>query len=204
MITLYHTKDTRSLRCLWLLEELNLAHEIQLVAYPARLRQPQYLDVNPNGTVPFLVDGNTRMRESCAILLYLANRYGAGRCVVELDSEHYGAMLDWTFFGETSLAAPLATSLRYSLFLPREQRLPAVAQDYRGQMLQHLRLLEQALEHSAYLCGEELTVADISVGYGLLLGELFGLAEQYPPRVRAYQARLQARSAFVRARSIGA
>ncbi|ANI17497.1 hypothetical protein A9C11_27490 [Pseudomonas citronellolis] len=204
MITLYHSKDTRSLRCLWLLEELQLAHELELVAYPARLKQPQYLDVNPNGTVPFLVDGATRMRESCAILLYLVNRYGDGRCQVAPGSPQYGAMLDWTFYGETSLAAPLATALRYSLFLPREQRVPAVAQDYREQMLQRLPVLEQALEHSAYLCGEELTVADISVGYGLLLGELFGLAEHYPPRLAAYLERLKARPAFGRARAIGA
>jgi glutathione S-transferase len=204
MMTLYHTKDTRSLRCLWLLEELNLAHELELVAYPARLKQPQYLEVNPSGTVPFLVDGTTHLRESCAILLYLANRYGAGRCQVVPDSPYYGAMLDWTFFGETSLAAPLATSLRYSLFLPREQRVPEVAQDYREQVFQRLPLLEQALEHSTYLCGEDLTVADISVGYGLLLGELFGLAEQYPPRILAYLERLKARPAFVRARAVGA
>jgi glutathione S-transferase len=204
MITLYHSKDTRSLRCLWLLEELELAHELELVAYPARLKQPQFLDVNPNGTVPYLVDGAVQMRESCAILLYLAGRYGDGRCQVKSDSPLYAPMLDWTFYGETSLAVPLATALRYSMFLPREQRVPAVAQDYREQMLQRLPVLEQALEHSPYLCGEALTVADISVGYGLLLGELFGLAEHYPPRLAAYLERLKARPAFIRARAVGA
>lgn len=204
MITLYHSKDTRSLRCLWLLEELELRHELELVAFPARLKQPQYLEINPSGTVPFLVDGATQLRESCAILLYLVNRHGDGRCRVATDSPAYGAMLDWTFYGETALAAPLATALRYSLFLPREQRVPAVAQDYREQMLQHLTVLEQALGDTPYLCGEELTVADISVGYGLLLGELFGLAEQYPPRLAAYLERLKARPAFIRARAVGA
>lgn len=204
MITLYHSKDTRSLRCLWLLEELELAHELELVAFPPRLKQPQFLEVNPSGTLPFLVDGAVRMHESCAILLYLAGKHGDGRCLVPLDSPAYGPMLDWTFHGETALAAPLATALRYSMFLPREQRVPAVAEDYRGQMLQRLPALEQALAGNAYLCGEELTVADISVGYGLLLGEMFGLGEQYPAAVRAYLERLKARPAFQRARAVGA
>jgi len=204
MITLYHSKDTRSLRCLWLLEELELAHELELVAYPARLKQPQYLEVNPNGTVPFLVDGKTQMRESCAILLYLASKYGNGRAQVSIDSPSYGEMLDWTFYGETALAAPLATALRYSMFLPREQRVPAVAQDYQDQMLQRLPIIDKALGNSSFLCGDELTVADISIGYGLLLGEMFGLAVHYPANLVSYLQRLKERPAFQRARSVGA
>lgn len=204
MITLYHSKDTRSLRCLWLLEELGLPHRVEVVAFPPRLKQPQYLEVNPNGTVPFLVDGDSSLRESCAILLYLVGRYGEGRCQVEVSSPEYGAMLDWTFYGETSLVAPLSTVLRYSLFLPRELRVPAVAEDYEALMLQRLEILEQALVDTPYLCGNELTVADISVGYGLLLGEMFGLAKHYPPYVTRYLQRLKERPALVRARALEA
>ncbi|SDB35064.1 glutathione S-transferase family protein [Pseudomonas sp. NFACC13-1] len=204
MITLYHSKDTRSLRCLWLLEELDVPREVEMVAFPPQLKQPGYLETNPNGTVPFLVDGQTRMRESGAMLLYIANRYGEGRCLVDSGSLLYGAMLDWTFYGETALTVSLSTALRYSMLLPREQRIPAVSEDYRAQMLRKLQVLEQALESGTYLCGDELTVADISVGYGLLLGEMFALGEQYPPQVNAYLQRLKARPAFIRARTYGA
>ncbi|MEQ5837304.1 glutathione S-transferase family protein [Marinobacter sp. NFXS9] len=201
MITLYHSKDTRSLRCLWLLEELGLPHKLEWVAFPPHLKHPRFLEVNANGTVPFLVDGDTRLRESCAILLYLASRHGDGRCLVASDSPDYGVMLDWTFYGESALAAPLSTVLRYSLFLPRERRVPEVAEDYQAQMLQRLQVLDQALT-TPWLCGETFTVADISVGYGLLLGEMFGLAERYPARVGDYLQRLKARPALEKARAV--
>lgn len=202
MITLYHSKDSRSLRCLWLLEELGLPHQVEWVAFPPQLKQPEYLQINTNGTVPYLVDGESELRESAAILLYLANRHGHGDCVVAVDSPLYGAMLDWLFYGETALAGPLSAALRYAMFLPRPQRNEVVAQDYREMMVQRLGVLDGALENGPYLCGETFTIADISVGYGLLLGELLGLAPRYPQRVADYLARLKDRPAFLKARSL--
>lgn len=202
MITLYHSKDSRSLRCLWLLEELELPYHLEWVAFPPHLKQPDYLDINPNGTVPYLIDGESTLRESAAILLYLVNRHGQGRCTVALDSPRYASMLDWLFYGETALAGALSAALRYAMFLPRAQRNEAVAQDYREMMLQRLGVLEQVLEEGPYLCGDAFTIADISVGYGLLLGELLGLAPQYSLRVGGYLQRLKARPAFIKARGL--
>lgn len=202
MITLYHSKDSRSLRCLWLLEELGLPHQVEWVAFPPQLKQPEYLTINPNGTVPYLVDGENELRESAAILLYLAGRHGHGGCAVPTDSPLYAAMLDWLFYGETALAGPLSAALRYAMFLPRPQRNEAVAQDYRDMMVQRLDALDRALCDGPYLCGETFTIADISVGYALLLGELLGLVPRYPQRVAAYLARLKDRPALIKARNL--
>jgi len=202
MITLYHSKDSRSLRCLWLLEELGLPYHLEWVAFPPHLKQPEYLDINANGTVPYLIDGENTLRESAAILLYLASRHGHGQCTVPVESPHYAAMLDWLFYGETALAGALSAALRYAMFLPRAQRNEAVAQDYREMMVQRLGVLERALEEGPYLCGEAFTVADVSVGYGLLLGELLGLAPQYPPHTTEYLQSLKGRPAFLKARNL--
>ncbi|WP_175650613.1 glutathione S-transferase family protein [Pseudomonas sp. Marseille-P9899] len=202
MITLYHSKDSRSLRCLWLLQELGLPHQVEWVAFPPQLKQPEYLQINPNGTVPYLIDGENALRESAAILLYLANRYGHGNCVVPVDSPFYAAMLDWLFYGETALAGSLSAALRYAMFLPRPQRNEVVAQDYREMMVQRLDALDRALAQGPYLCGDTFTIADISVGYGLLLGELLGLAPRYPQRIADYLARLKDRPAFLKARGL--
>lgn len=203
MITLYHSKDTRSLRCLWLLEELKLDYELSMVTFPPTLKQPDFLTVNPAGTVPYLVDGQTELSESCAILLYLAQTHAQGALTPAPDSMEYGRMLEWLFFGETSLAAPLATVLRYGFFLPEEMRNKAVVEDFQAQFQRRLGQLEQALQERSYLCGEQFCIADISVGYALLLGKIAGLGRLYSPVVAAYLQRLEQRPALIKARSLG-
>ena len=47
-----------------------------------------------------------------------------------------------------------------------------------------------------YLCAGRFTVADVSVGYALLLAEHLGLAERFTPSVAAYWERLKARPGF--------
>src|SRR5256885_666831 len=82
MIELWHCPDTRSFRPLWALEELGLPYELHLLAFPPRVRAPEYLAVNPLGTVPAFRDGETFMTESVAIVQYLATRYGPNDLVV--------------------------------------------------------------------------------------------------------------------------
>jgi len=64
----------------WALEELGLAYEyVKLDRDKNEQRSPEYLAINPNGKVPALVDGPESYFESLAILLHLADRYGAER-----------------------------------------------------------------------------------------------------------------------------
>jgi glutathione S-transferase len=67
MITLYHCMSARSFRPLWMLEELGLPYQLAMLPFPPRGLARSYLDVNPLGTIPLIVDGNTRMTESAAI-----------------------------------------------------------------------------------------------------------------------------------------
>ena len=68
---LYHCRDSRSLRPLWALEEMGIAYELEDLPFPPRVFRKEYLGVNPLGTVPYFVDGETRMTESVAICHYL-------------------------------------------------------------------------------------------------------------------------------------
>ena len=65
--------------------------------------------------------------------------------------------------------------------------------------LDKLRLLEDRLALGEFVAGDAFTAADISVGYGLFLGRLLGLHEQFPQAVADYFARLKARPAYQRA-----
>ena len=79
MITLYHCMSARSFRPLWALEELGLAYELKLLPFPPRLLAKSYLNENPLGTIPLMVDGDTRMTESTSICLYLQHATAAPR-----------------------------------------------------------------------------------------------------------------------------
>ena len=75
MVTVYHAKNTRSIRVLWTLEELGVKADVRSLPFPPSKLQPDYLSVNPTGTVPTLIDGPVRLTESMAICEYLAEKF---------------------------------------------------------------------------------------------------------------------------------
>jgi glutathione S-transferase len=199
MIILYHCINARSFRALWALEELRLPYELKILPFPPRVHARAYLQVNPLGTIPLMLDGETRMTESAAICQYLATRYGPSPLGVQPNDSAYGAFLNFLHFGEATLTFPQAVVLRYSQLEPPERRQPQVAEDYARWFYGRLRAVEGIVSQSEYVCAGRFTAADISVGYAMLLSQFNGLNENLPDAVRAYWARLQARDGFQRA-----
>jgi glutathione S-transferase len=199
MITLYHCARARSFRPLWTLEELGLRYELKMLPFPPRVHQKEYLGINPLGTIPLMLDGDTRMTESAAIAQYLVTRYGPTPLAVGADEPDYGAFLNWLHFGEATLTFPQAIVLRYSRFEPEERRSPQVAEDYSKWFLARLRVIEAMMGTQEFICAGRFTAADISVGYALLLAERVGLAPQIGPNATAYWHRLRERDGYKRA-----
>lgn len=200
MIELYHCIDARSFRALWALEELGLAYRLHLLPFPPRMHQPDYLEINPLGTIPLLIDGEVRMTESSAIPQYLAARYGPTPLAVQVDEPDYGLWLDWIHRSEATLTFPQTIVLRYSRFEPQERRLQQAADDYSQWFLSRLRHLTRALSDREWLCAGRFTIADICVGYALLLARTLDLECKFSPEVSAYWERLAARRGFVAAK----
>lgn len=201
MIELHHCADARSFRVLWALEELELPYRLHLLPFPPRVHAPEFLKLNLLGTIPLLVDGETVMTESAAILQYLAVRRGPTPLAVAPDAPDYGAWLNWLSFGEATLTFPQTLVLRYRHLEPAERRLPQAADDYARWFLSRLRHVDRALAAGEHLCAGRFTVADISVGYALLLARTLKLDAQFTSAVRAYWDRLAARPAFARAKA---
>ena len=199
MITLYHCARARSFRPLWTLEEMQLPYELKMLPFPPRALAKEYLAINPLGTIPLLIDGDTRMTESAAITQYLVSKYGPTPLAVGVDEPDYGAFLNWLHFGEATLTFPQTLVLRYSEMEPEERRQPQVVADYAKWFLARLRVIETLTATSEYLCAGRFTAADISVGYALLLAQRLGLSAQFGPAVTAYWARLQQRDGYLRA-----
>ena len=199
MITLYHCVSARSFRVLWMLEELGQGYELKMLPFPPRALQRSFLDVNPLGTVPALIDGTTTMTESAAICQYLAQRAAPTPLNVEPGEADYGAYLNYLHFGEATLTFPQTLVLRYARFESAERRSPQVADDYTQWFLSRLRGLELRLASHEHLCAGRFTAADVSVGYALMSAMYLGLTGRFKPGVAAYWQRLQARPAYARA-----
>ncbi|MGN6828257.1 glutathione S-transferase family protein [Paucibacter sp. M5-1] len=202
MLTLYHCLSARSFRPLWALEELGLNYQLIVLPFPPRVHNKAYLALNPLGTVPLLLDGETRLTESAAICQYLAARHDPGGLDVGMAEADYGAYLNLLHFGEATLTFPQTLLLRYRFFEPAERRQPQVAEDYAKWFLARLRTLEPRLAAQDWLCAGRFTAADISVGYALLLARHLGLDAQFTPAVAAYWARLQQRDGWRRALAV--
>lgn len=199
MITLYHCMSARSFRALWMFEELGLSYELQMLPFPPRVLARSYLDVNPLGTVPLLIDGSTRMTESAAICQYLCAICAPTQPQMEPSEEGHGDYLNLLHFGEATLTYPQTLVLRYTRLEPENRRQPAVAEDYSEWFLARLRTLEPVLAKREHLCAGRFTAADVSVGYALLLAQHLGLTSRFTPAVHACWQRLQQRDGYKRA-----
>ncbi|MDB5430212.1 MAG: glutathione S-transferase [Caulobacter sp.] len=200
MITLYHCFNARSFRPLWALEELGVAYDLRMLPFPPRARAKDYLAENPLGTIPLMVEGDTRMTESAAICQYLADRHGQGTLGVPVNDPAYGAYLNYLHFGEATLTFPQTLVLRYGRFEPEERRQPQVAEDYGRWFLARLKAALPALENG-FVCAGRFTAADISVGYALLLADQVGLGPRLPEAARTYWEALKTRPGYARAQA---
>jgi glutathione S-transferase len=202
-LRLYHCKNARSLRPLWMLEELGLDYELTVLPFPPRVLQKDYLAVNPLGTIPCFFDGELRMTESPAICHYLGEKYAATQGKPELHltpaEPDYGRYLNWLYFSDATLTFPQTLVLRYSQLEPPERRQPQVVEDYRRWFYGRLRAVDAAVGEHDYLVANRFTAADIAIGFALYLAKVIGIDGEFSPALRAYLDRLMARDAFKRA-----
>ena len=195
MVTVYHAKNTRSIRVLWALEELGVKADVKSLPFPPRKLQPDYLSVNPTGTVPTLIDGEVRLTESMAICEYLATKHNSTLLVPPGVPERT-SFVQWLWYGESTLMTPLSRMATVSRLERKGPDIDAVLADARDNVGVRLRALEQRLEGRDFLVAGRLTLADISAGYPLHLVGLFGIDNLLGPRSAAYRERLRSRPAY--------
>ena len=194
MIKLYGIPRSRTMRPLWMLEELGIPYETEKVSFINDTRTPQFLKLNPNGHIPVLRDGDLVLWESLAINLYLARKYDKGLWPKSVDDE--GRAYQWSVWAMTELEEPVLTALLHRMFLPQEQRDPKKADDAAERFKQPLSVLEGALAGRQYLLGNTFTVADINVA-GVLSGAPLGGLE-LSKNVQDWLGRCTGRPAFAR------
>jgi len=200
MLRIYHVKHTRSLRIVWLAEELGVSYDLKHMPFdPGALRTEEFLAINPFGTVPAIEDGGVRMVESGAIAQYLTERYGKAPFRRQLGDADYPQYLQWLHAGEATLTPPLTHVAAHTRLRPEPRRIPLVAEEAAERFREHAKVLDQHLGETGYLLGSDFTAADVMVGYALHVANLLGLIKDTPDDVQKYFARLAERPAYQRA-----
>ncbi len=196
MMMLYGVPRSRTMRPLWMLEELGVPYENKPVTFLGESRSPDFLRLNPNGHIPVLRDGDLVIWESMAINLYLARKYGKGLWPKTVEDE--GRAFQWSLWAMTELEEPVLTTMLHRAFLPEAQRDPKKAEDAAERFKTPLRVLDGALAGKQYLVGDGFTVADLNVASVLCWAFLAGLDLGKAPQAQAWLGRCTGRPAFER------
>jgi len=184
-------------KVMWLVGELKIPHEhISVGGSFGGLDTPDFLAMNPHGRIPVILDGDTLVWESHAILRYLADSYGQDQFwstdpAIRVKSDQW---MDWS---QTSLQPDFLRGVFWGLYrTPEPQRNWAAINESIERCSKHFLLLNHILKDQLFLGGEKLTLADIPAA--ALLYRYFELEIERPhlPNVEAWYKRLQERPAY--------
>ncbi|UZK67314.1 glutathione S-transferase family protein [Sphingomonas sp. M1-B02] len=198
MITVWGGQTSRSIRVVWVLEEMGLPYRLRQVDMLAAKSDPTWLAVNPGNFLPAIQDGDVTMVESVAIMEYLMGRYGPTPLQPGPNDPSFPTYQQFLHMGEAGLATLIMVPLVSGFIAPETERDNWGARWARECVERRLLLVRRQLAGAPYMAGDRFTAADISVTYALKLGAnragfALGDAEQ------AYLARTTNREAYKRA-----
>jgi glutathione S-transferase len=189
---LYEFAPTRSIRARWTLQELGVEFEpitVNLVA--GEHHRPEFLQLNPAGKIPVLVDGDLVLTESVAIVMYLAEKY-RDRGFLPADPHERAELNRWLLFTATELEQPLWRIARHTAIYPEKDRLPAdvtlASQEFRAMA----QIVEQHMQQRRFVVGDSVTVADFVLAYTLDWANEVKLLD-HCPKLLAYMETMYAR-----------
>ncbi|MBM3566875.1 MAG: glutathione S-transferase family protein [Alphaproteobacteria bacterium] len=180
----------------WACDEIGLAFEREDVGGPfGRNKDPEYLVLNPNGTVPTVIDDGFVLWESNAIVRYLAGKHGVGKICPENPQER--ALADqWMDWQQTTAMPPLSPIFYNLIRMKPEERDMNLVKASRDKLSQALAILDRHLAKNDFVAGRRFSMGDIPLG--ILVYRWFTLQierEDYPA-LKAWHDRLAARPAF--------
>lgn len=199
MITLHHCPQTRSMRTLWLLHELDVQFQVQSYPFDRTLRSAAFLNLSPAGRVPALEIDGDNMIETGAITEYLCERFspdGLGRMPGSPDRR---AWLIWLHFSETLSQHTAALTQQHVALYDDHMRSPIVMKLEAARVRKCYAAIEARLgspgETRDYLLSSGFTAVDISVGQAVYMARHFATLDDFPATA-AWYARITARAGF--------
>ncbi len=212
MLLVHHLNNSRSQRVLWLLEELAVPYDICHHQRDAKtmLAPPALLAVHPLGKSPVLVDGDTTVAETGAIVEYILERFGNGRMQPAPGTPEAQRHRYWLHFAEGSAMPPLLFKLVFDEVAkaPMPFFVKPIAKAISQKVLAALvwpnlrrqfDFIEAELGKSTWLAGDALSGADIMMSFPLEAAVARAGLDARHPRMLDFVKRVHARPAYQRA-----
>jgi glutathione S-transferase len=158
---------------------------------------PEFLAMNPNGTVPVLRDGDgPPLWETGAILRYLATRYGT-ETFWPTDPQARAEIDKWAEWAKINVTLGFTGPIFWRVVrtAPSRRDPDAIAKALAG-LERLLRIAETQLSAHAFLSGDAFTLADIQFGHVLYRYFDIDISRPRWPQIERYYAALTQRPAF--------
>src|SRR5688500_13192995 len=108
MLKIYHAPGTRSIRVIWLCEELGVPYEtVRVDFWSERRASSEWRRLSPLGQVPVLAVDDFTMFESGAILQHILDRNRPTPLEPERGTREHARYLQWSWFAEATFARPI-------------------------------------------------------------------------------------------------
>ena len=162
MYTLYAHETANPIKVEILLQELGVEHTVQRVNFATKEQlSPEFLEINPNGKIPVLVDHDQddfRIVESGAILQYLAEKHGA---FLPKDPKEKSEVIQWLTWQLAGLGPMFG---QYFVFNGAFQNAyPPATQRYEIEARRLFKLLDEHLATRDYVAAGQHTIADMAI-----------------------------------------
>jgi GSH-dependent disulfide-bond oxidoreductase len=160
MIDLYTSATPNGWKASIMLEELGIpytVHPIQLQALEQK--QDWYLQLNPNGRIPTIVDrdnGDFAVFESGAILVYLAEKTGR---FMPSDPKGRSTVIQWLMFQMGGIGPMQGQANVFFRYAP--EKIPFAIERYQSETRRLYEVLDRRLADHEYLAGD-YSIADIA------------------------------------------
>lgn len=185
---------SRGFRVFWALEELGLEYEHE----PAAPRSEEIRALNPLGKIPVLLDGDAVLRDSVAIMTYLADKHGGLTAPAgTIERAHQDALTFWLI---DEFDALLWMAAKHSFVLPEDARVPEIKPALKAEFSRNVDIFAARIK-GEFAMGDEITIPDILAAHCLnwAIGANFPVENA---QVNAYTKRLRARDAFKAVRAL--
>jgi glutathione S-transferase len=181
---LYYNPQSRAVIAKWMLDECGAEYEIVPIDFTKREHKtPEFLEINPAGKLPALVDGDSKIFEGAAICLYLGDKFSQANLAPKINAPERGRYLSLMIYSTSQLEPAMGDELLNVQTLPQ-----------RGwtEFETAKNVVERELGNGPYLFGDWFTAADIMIGSMFIWKRMWGKGPDRP-KLEAYVDRLLAR-----------